>query len=168
MSNNWKYSSLGQRERLSLIRGGDADVYNTEKMRNSSLIKERSALGLSTKEIDEWEATIDNAFSLSQKQDKSGTPKFMSTKNDRVANAYNSYMRELRSEIERQTNEAFESAIKNSQYLAEFLANNGYSSKGTTAIEGTRKIDEQLSEVLSNIKKYYKAQSESARSRMFS
>lgn len=167
MGNNWKYASLGQRERLDLIRNGNTEVYNAEKIKNSSLRGLRAALGLSTAEIDEWDSIIDNAKESTQKQKQNNLPKFMSTKNDRVANAYNSYLRELRAEIEKQTTEALETALKDSNYIAEFLANNGYSKDGTMRTEAQKKVDEELLSTLSDIRKYYNSKAESTKSKMF-
>lgn len=167
MGNNWKYSSLGQRERLDLIRRGNTDVYNAEKIKNSSLRNLRAGLGLSTAEIDEWDSIVDNAKESASAPKKNNMPKFMSTKNDRVANAYNSYLRELRAEIERQTTEALETALKDSGFLAEFLANNGYSKDGTTRTEAQKKVDEELVSTLSQIRKYYNTQAENAKNRLF-
>lgn len=156
MSNNWGYSSLGQRDRLDLIRKGNTDVYNYEKNKNAGYRKSLVDAGLSTTDVDNWDATIDNAFGkATSKVDRSGLPKFSSAgKNSELTAALISLKRKRDADIE-ETNKNAESARK---YLEEWLVNNGYSDDGKLATESKKELEDSVAKKLKNIKTDYKLQ----------
>lgn len=166
MSNNWNYASMGQRERLEQIRNGNGEVYKSEKIRNSSLKNLRDSLGLSTKEIDDWDKTIDNAYGNSGNSSaKSGLPKFGTGKYAGINKRANAELKMLKSERDSetaQTNEQFENALL---YLEEWLSTNGYSSDGVLAEKSRKKLHDALEEALEAIRGNYKKQVESTKNK---
>lgn len=168
MSNNWKYSTLGQRERLAMIKKGDTDVYNTEKANNKRLKEERAALGLSTSDIDNWENIIDSAVRAQNNRFKvkpNGLPKFMNGREGKVNSEYRAYNDQLRKNADRKIMEAFEKAENDLNYLDEFLAGNGYSFDGHAYKTGHEKITKELADTVDAIENEYKTKDKDARKR---
>lgn len=169
MANNWKYATLGQRERLSRIREGDFDVYNTEKERNKLLKEQQSKLGINTRVVDDWDATIDNAFNKSQQAaKKKALPSYGGGKYAQINSELNSTIRKLRNE----RNESIEAAKSDAEsalnYLTEWLANNGYSNDGKFAGESKEKLESALESVLKSIRDEYDEQVKNTRKRFLS
>ncbi|MBQ7399093.1 MAG: hypothetical protein IJW06_01350 [Clostridia bacterium] len=169
MTNNWKYASLGQRERLKMIRGGDEDVYNTEKERNNYLRKLQAELGVPTTDIDDWDATIDNAYSNAtlQKADKSGLPKISSGKYNKVNKAYSDYMKALNAQKKEELEEATAESESAYEYLVEWLANNGFSAEGMTAKQEKKALEESVAKFIEQIKEKYKEYASDAKESLF-
>ncbi len=167
MSNNWKYATLTQRERLDAIRGGNKDVYNSEKRRNSTLREQRKALGLSYGDIDSWDEIIDSAsFSADDpyrvNRDKSA-PTFLNSRESELTNALNSVIKELNSRAKKDRNDAIEKALSAEKYITEWLVNNGYNTDGNKVTKESTKIQNDLEEDLDDIEKNRKNKISSAR-----
>ena len=64
MANKWKYASLPASERISRIRGGDKDVFDSEIARSLDVIKSRGELGLDTAEQRAWIDEINYNYNL--------------------------------------------------------------------------------------------------------
>lgn len=168
MSNNWKYSSLGQRERLALIKKGNSDVYNTEKEQNKKLREVRTSLGLSTDDIDNWDNIIDSANRAANNPRKTRNVPYINSMNSREAKVnreYWNYVDDLKAEANLKKDNAYDKAEKDTKYLEEWLANNGYSSDGYASKKGHEDISEQLSEIIDSIDRDFKAKEKSARER---
>lgn len=154
MSNDWKYASLGEKERLDLIKGGNEEVYNSEKKRNASLRSLKSSLGLSTNDVDTWDSLIDEAKGKSKKvsgiTDKD-VAELTSSKASRISKVLNTELDFRRKKLESDVDEAKNDAEKELEKLAEWLANNGYSIKGNVAKRGVEKIKDDLSKTLAMI-----------------
>lgn len=167
MANLWKYASVPQRERLSMIRGGNTDVYNAEKRRNNSLKILRESLGLSTQNVDDWNKTVDNAYSLSQEktQDKSGLPKFTGGKYARINKALSESVNNLRQQRDEGIKDVTADAESTLGYIGEWLANNGYSEKGYLATASKKEINDALEAAIESIIKDYEDGIQSTRSK---
>ena len=167
MANLWKYASVPQRERLDMIRSGNADVYNAEKRRNNSLKILRESLGLSTQNVDDWNKTVDNAYSLSQQkaQDKSGLPKFTGGKYAEINKAFSESIKNVRQQKDESIKDVTEDAESTLRYIGEWLANNGYSEKGYLATATKKEINDALEAALEGIIKDYEDSISSTRSR---
>ncbi len=162
MKNNWKYAILGERERLDLIKGGNNDVYNSEKERNKELKKLRSDLGLSTTDIDNWDSIIDNAkveYGNRIKNQKPNLPKIVS--GGKLA-AINTQMRSTLKDLKKQRDESIESAKTDAEqaldYIAEYLASNGYSKDGSLSVKSKNVLEQALESMLEDIQKNYRNQ----------
>lgn len=162
MKNNWKYAVLGERERLDLIKGGNNDVYNSEKERNKELKKLRSDLGLPTDDIDNWDSIIDNAkveYKNSIKSPKPNLPKIAS--GGRLA-AINTQMRSTLKDLKKQRDESVETAKTDAEqaldFIAEYLASNGYSKDGSLSVKSRNALEEALESMLEDIQNNYRSQ----------
>lgn len=166
MSNNWKYSTLGQRDKLKMIKNGNSDVYNTEKKLNSNLRNVQKVLGISTEDVDNWDSIIDDAFEKSAKKtndNRSGLPKFMSDKESRLFHEYNNFMKQLKKDTERSVDTALSDAEKDSEYLDEFLSGLGYSKKGSMSKKEHDEIRDGLARLLDSIARNFETKSKSAK-----
>lgn len=167
MANNWKYATLGQRERLSEIRKGNDDMYSTEKARNKLFKEQQVRLGIPTTDIDDWDATIDNAYNKAKEQAKNKALPKLSGKYTQI----NGEMYEAIENLRKQRDESLETAKNEAEsaldYLAEWLANNGYSSKGRLATESREEINSAIEEAIDSIKKEYDALVKSTVDRYF-
>ena len=161
--NNWKYASLGERDRLKLIRDGNEDVYKTEKKQNSAIKKAWENVGLDTAKIDNWDKMIDDAFESSKKSAKNDLPKFMSTRASNATNELNRQMKQLKNQAFTEAEDAVEKAANDMEYIKEWLAGHGYSSLGSTAQKKKKEISDELSDVLDEISREFAKKSESAR-----
>lgn len=166
MSNTWKYSDLGQRERLKMIRNGNSDVYENEKKNNASLRTQRQSLGLSTSDIDSWDKLIDSANMAANdkyKVKQTDAPHYASRKTMRINEAFQNYVSALNDEYNTSKSEALKEAKTQYDYLAEWLANNGYSSSGYTSDKKNGELEDELEEKLTSLKKNYDSKVKSAR-----
>lgn len=166
MSNTWKYSHLGQRERLKMIKNGNSDVYESEKKKNSLLRSQRESLGLSTLDVDNWDKLIDSANMSANdkyKVKKTDAPQFASRKTMRINEAFQNYVSALNEEYNTSKSEAVKDAQTRSEYLAEWLANNGYSSSGYTSQKKSGDIENELEEKIDSLKRDYDSKVKSAR-----
>ena len=64
MTNNWEYASVGQRDRLKMIRNGNKDVFDNEILRAKDVIKSRLDLGLDIDEQKNWIDTLGYNYNL--------------------------------------------------------------------------------------------------------
>ena len=166
MSNNWKYSTLGQRERLDLIRSGETEAYNYEKNKNDSLKKIQTALGLSTKDVDDWDKTIDNAYSASKaSSNKKVAPKYASSRLGEVNEALRSSAKALKQQKNESVAQANADAQSALAYLEEWLASNGYSEHGKLATQSKKELSDALKSLLDSINEEYESQLKSTRSK---
>lgn len=167
MQNKFKYSTYTQRERLGMIRDGNEDVYNYEKQRNKELQALRRDLGLSTQDVDDWNKTIDNAYSMSQKktQDKSGLPKFTGGKYAEINKAFSESIKNLRQQKDESIKNVTDDAESTLRYISEWLANNGYSEKGQLVTATKKEINDAFEAALKGILKDYEEGIQSTRSR---
>lgn len=165
MSNTWKYSSLNQSERYKLIGNGNSDVYKSEKELNNNLKKLRESLGLSTDEVDSWDKKIDDAYRNSSKSTKSSDnlPKFLNSRENKATSGYNAYVKRLKIETEAEAENAAREAKQDSEYIAEWLASNGFSKDGNTAKREQKRISDELGAVLEKLVNSYNDKSEKAR-----
>lgn len=166
MSNNWKYSTLGQRDKLKLIRNGNSDVYNTEKKLNANLRNVQKVLGISTEKVDNWDSIIDDAFKKSANKTndgRSGLPKFMSGEESRLFHEYNNFMKQLKKDTERSVDTALSDAEGDNEYLDEFLSGLGYSKKGSMSRKEHDEIRDSLAQLLDSIARNYETKSKSAK-----
>ena len=154
MSNKWKYATLGQSERLNLIKNGNTSVYNAEKSNNNMLRTERQKLGLSTKGIDDWDKAVDEAANYGRKGG-SKLPKFPSVKESRVLTAMNSCIDELRKQAESDKEKAVDEAVTAAGYITEWLVNNGYNIKDNTIKNRISELKKSLERSLSDIEGKY-------------
>lgn len=171
MNNNWKYASLGERERLSMIKNGNSDVYNTEKERNKQLKQLRSDLGLSTDDIDNWDNIIDSANASANDKYKvknTGLPKFKSARLSEI----NARMRDTLKGLKKQRDESIETAKTEAEqtlgYISEWLASNGYSKDGSFSVKSEKAIKDALESMLRDIESNYKNQVKSTVSKYHS
>lgn len=173
---NNKYGTYTQKQRLDMMRNGNTDVYNTEKNNNAYLRQLRRDLGLSTDDIDEWEGEMamayigsndaapkSNLIKADSSSQKANFPTFASERVSRISNEYNNYMQFLKKQNELKQKKAVEQAENDIDYLLEYLANNGYSSKGKTVREGEKKIRLELMELLEELENSYKNSAAQAR-----
>lgn len=65
MASKWKYASLPAEERLSKIREGDKDVYESEIARSVDAANSRKELGLDTTEQRDWIDRVSYNYNLS-------------------------------------------------------------------------------------------------------
>lgn len=166
MKNNWRYASLGQRERLSLIKNGNSDVYNTEKARNAELRRLRSDLGLSTEDVDDWDNIIDGANAAANDRrsvKNSRLPRFMNDKSSKATNEFNKTLKGLKSDYIHDTSEALDKADDELSYLSEWLANNGYSDKGSKSEKDKKEINDELEYILDVLKREFTAKVDNAK-----
>lgn len=168
MANTWQYGIFGQRERLDLIRKGNKSVYDNEKERNKKLKKYRSELGLSTTDVDDWEATIDNAYSNSKKQEKSTSLPTYSGKYAEVNKAFADAHKAIKEERDESLAAVEEEAKSTLEYLEEWLANNGYSADGKTASREKARLNDEAEKLMEEIKKQYRTDLDKARKSYFS
>ncbi len=166
---NTKYKDYTQRQRLDMIRNGNSDVYSAEKDNNAHLKALRESLGLSTKDIDEWDKTVDMAAeSPATSAIKAVTPKFQSTRAGSVSSAYNIERKQLAADYNIQKKKAKEQAEKDVEHLIEYLVNNGYASDGKTALEGEKEIRDELKVLLASLKAEYNKAVSSTRNKYVS
>ena len=93
---NTKYKDYTQRQRLDMIKNGNTDVYNAEKDNNAHLKSLRKALGLSTKDIDDWDRAVDTAAETSARAEwKATVPRYQSTRIGSISDAYNKERKSL-------------------------------------------------------------------------
>lgn len=169
MAYNWKYGTIGQRDRLKMIRNGDAGVYNSEKERNKELRAEWVAQGVSTKDIDDWDATIDDAYADAvAKQNKSVRVNYQSPSLSAVNNAYTKAMKVLKEEKAEALKNADEQAESARENLSEWLINNGFSDEGSTAKKEREELEKSIADLIEQVKTQYKARSEQTRRDYFS
>lgn len=168
MTNIRKYGSVPQRERLSMIRSGNTDVYNSEIQGIGELRKQYELLGLSTTDIDDWEKTVNNAYSVSATNAKSealsGIPKYRGGKYAQINSALNKSLGDLKANRDESIKTARSDAESTLKYVGEWLANNGYSDKGYLSAETRKKVEDALKKVLENIDEQYKRDVNSTRS----
>jgi len=166
---NTKYKDYTQRQRLDMIRNGNADVYNAEKDNNAHLKSLRESLGLSTKDIDDWDRTVDMAAETSAAAAiKAATPKYQSTRAGSISRAYNIERKQLATDYISQKKKAKEQAEKDVAYLVEYLVNNGYASDGKTALEGEKEIRDELKSLLTKLQAEYNRNVNSTRNKYIS
>ena len=167
MSNNYKYSTLNDRQRMARIRGGDEDVYNAEKALNARLKKDRIAVGLSTSDIDKWDTAIDSAYNASVKSaKKASVEKYANPYISDINNAAIQSFKELR----KQRDESIENVQKEAEaaleFFGEWLAVNGYSKDGSLAKKTKKEIEDALKDAIETIGKNYKNEVSSIRERL--
>ena len=169
MSYNYKYSTLGQRERLKRIRNGDSDVYQAEKELNGKQRRALAEAGVSTADIDEWDATIDNAYKSSgEKAKNAAIPKFGSSRLGAINKALSTSIKDLK----KQKNESIESAKTEAEdaleFIEEWLAANGYYKDGNLATKSKKEIEDALEAALESIKRDYDKKLGNTRSKYLS
>ena len=169
MGNTWKYSSVGQSERYKLIGDGNADVYHTEKELNNSLRSLRKSLGLSTAEVDKWDADIDKAFKASANTaSRANLPKFASS---RIASLNKELGKSIK-DLQQQRDESIESVNAQAEnslaVLEEWLAANGYFKDGSLATRSKKEIEDALTSAIADIKKDYETKLGNTRSKFLS
>lgn len=172
MANNWKYASLGQRDRLKMIRSGDADVYNSEKERNNELRKLQTELGVSTAEVDQWDALIDYTYANANTSSSASDKEVKRSKSQSAAisaanQAFSKQMQLIKDEKNQNLEEAKDEAEKSYNYLVEWLANNGYSDEGKTSKEEKAALKESISKLLKQINEQYETQVNKAKDSIF-
>ncbi len=170
---NTKYHDYTQTQRLDMIRNGNTDVYNAEKDNNAHLKSLRQSLGLSTRDIDEWDKTVDMAAKKSSSaggasSNEAVLPKFQSTRVGSISGAYNNTMQALAKENKQKQKEAKEQAEKDVECLIEYLVNNGYSSDGKTAREGEEEIRLNLKNMLEKLQSDYMEAASAAKEKYIS
>lgn len=62
MASKWNYASLPAEERLSKIRAGNKEVYESEIARSAEIAKSRKELGLDTSEQRAWIDRVSTAY----------------------------------------------------------------------------------------------------------
>ena len=62
MASKWKYAALPAKERLSKIRAGNKEVYESEIARSAEIAKSRKELGLDTTEQRAWIDRVSTAY----------------------------------------------------------------------------------------------------------
>ena len=152
MSNKWEYATLGQAERLDMIKNGNTKVYNAEKSNNSMLRTERQKLGLSTSSIDAWDKAVDEAANYGRKTG-SKLPSSPSVKESRVLNAMNNCINELQKQAEDDREKAVDEAVTAVGYITEWLVNNGYNVKDNTVKKRISEIEKKLERSLNSVNK---------------
>ena len=170
MANNWKYASLGERERLKKISEGDKDVYSTEKARNKELKRLQTELGLSTAKTDNWESKIDSAYKSAIGAQL--VPNFTATSKNyssikKALDGYNNEMSYLTGERNSSLGDARDSAKSSYRALSEWLANNGFSNEGYTAKKEKDELMQGLKELLGRINREYRYQAFNTQERYF-
>ena len=157
MSNNYRYSTLGERERIKRIREGDEDIYNSEKVLNQNLRRARVEAGLLTNDIDDWDTKIDYAHNTALKNAKnSSAVKFGKSSLVDINNAAIQAYREAKNQRDESVESAKKDAEISLEILGEWLAANGYSKDGNFATKSKKEIEDALKEVLEIINKKYK------------
>lgn len=169
MANNWKYATLSDRERMKMIRNGNTDVYEAEKVNNKKLKKDQQALGLSTAYVDSWDKAIDDAYLKAMtKKDESVRVKYSSPAISAANSAYSKAMKALREEKATALNDANEQAEDARENLSEWLANNGFSNEGSTAKKEREELEKGIADLIEQVKAQYRARAKQTRSDYFS
>ena len=156
MSYNWGFSTYGQREKLKKIKGGDADLYNSEKELNEKSRQSYREVGLSTADIDNWDMLIDNAWNTRD----TGSSRALLPKidNSRLA-AVNAAFQKADNLIKQERKQALEDAESEAEtaysQLSEWLANNGFSDEGYTAKTSKKELEESYKKLISDIKREF-------------
>lgn len=167
MSNNYKYSTLGERDRIARIRAGDEDVYNSEKKLNQNLRKARVEAGLPTNDIDDWDTKIDYAHNTAlKKQENASRVKYGSSSLTAANGVAKNAFRELKKQRDESVESVKEDAKISLEVLGEWLAANGYSKDGSLAKKSRKEIEDALKEALETISKNYKDEFSSIRERL--
>lgn len=163
------YDFLGERERLDLIRKGNDDVYNYEKNKNAKYKGELIISGLPTTRADEWEATIDNAYKVSQKNArKAVTPRYGSARLGELNRALSASIKDLKKQRDESLDTAYSDSEAALDYIKEWLASNGYSDSGKLATMSKKELGEALENVLENIRNEYDSNLKSIRNKFLS
>ena len=162
MSKDWEYASLGSSERLDLIRKGNEDVYASEKNRNSALKELKMSLGMSTNDIDSWDAMVDDARNkyISGKLITDRDISALSGSSAKSAtHLLNNQLDAIDAELSVKKSKAFKSAKDELEGVAEWLASNGYSVKSNTAKKAKKEIEDELATELSLLETEYRQKS---------
>lgn len=176
----WKYALLPADERIKLVRGGNADVYNSEMARTRSVIKERESLGLDTNSQVDWanklgyNYNLGNAESMGISPDsvnKTGygermlsswkEPEKSSEKKNRTQSGSSLHRvqlglykaaeeRRIRKRFAQYKAEAKKDMENYSSVIREDLINNGANPNGGKAIEAELRTREQLMSLLAD------------------
>ena len=157
MANDWKYSTLTQRERFKLITSGNSDVYNTEKQRNKALRAQQQELGIDTKDLDLWDEAIDRVYlnATDKRKVNDNLPKIMSAAKSKHIVAYERAVKAAEETAKANREKATQAAIVGSINLEEFLANNGLSRDGSYANREYERIGTTLQNTLKAINKKF-------------
>ena len=167
MSYNYKYSTFGERERIARIRGGDEDVYKTEKALNARLKRDRIEAGLPTYDIDDWDAKVDSARNTALKKAKNDLKvKYGSASLVDINNAARQSFKDLRKQRDESVESVKEDAKISLEVLGEWLAANGYSKNGSLATKSKKEIEDALKEALETISQNYKGEVSAIRERL--
>ncbi len=168
--NLWKYASLPETERLNMIKSGNKDVYDTEIARLDSLSNARKSAGLTNNaDIDMWKENLvaaqKKAVSNSYKVTRTdSTPVFYSGDAADIMDSFNQYMTNLKKEYQSNRKAALKLASGAKAELEEWLASNGLSNDGKTAVTKNAEIDDQLYTTIEKLTRAYNESAENARS----
>ena len=169
MSNTHAYSTLGQRERLDLIRNGNKDAYDYEKSNNATLRKAQQDAGVSTTAVDEWDATIDNAYSKSVENAKKAVlPKFASDRLSALNNQLSASIKALKKQKNESIKQTEQEAERARAYLKEWLVNSGYSEDGKLSTESVKQLEDAIKNALDSVNSDYEEQLKSIRRKFLS
>lgn len=165
MSKDWQYASLGESERLDLIKRGNEDVYSSEKKRTSTLKDLRMNLGLSTGEVDRWDDLVEDArkqYTSGQLLNRKDIDAITGSRTQSASYMLNSELGSIRDGIAASKEKAVKSAEKELESVAEWLASNGYSVKSNTAKKAKNEIEDELIRTLRLLESQYKQKSAEA------
>ena len=169
MSYNWGFSTYGQRDKLKKIRNGDENLYKSEIALNGKLKKDYENVGLSTAEIDNWNALVDYTWnSRKTSSGKASLPKLDTGKYSAVNKAFKEANEAITYEMDKALKSATEEEKLSMDVLSEWLANNGFSDKGYTAKTSKEELRKNYKELIDAIKKEYKSFREETRRSYFS
>lgn len=169
MASKWKYAALPAKERLSKIRAGNKEVYESEIARSAEIAKSRKELGLDTAEQRAWIDRVSTAYNkanaerlgipqsavnttgyadrlLDTDKTASGSQKrFVTRRNTRTEQL--AAVQALDEELARK----IASAEKARESVVEWLLNNGIDASGT---QGKRFLEQADKEIAAKVESY--------------
>lgn len=176
MASKWKYAALPAKERLSKIRAGNKEVYESEIARSAEIAKSRKELGLDTTEQRAWIDRVSTAYNkanaerlgipqsavnttgyadrlLDTGKTASGSQKrFVTRRNKRTEQL--AAVQALDEELARK----IASAEKARESVVEWLLNNGIDASGTQGKRFLEQADKEIAAKVESYKKRYRAE----------
>ncbi|MGI6197271.1 MAG: hypothetical protein ACOYIO_09390 [Eubacteriales bacterium] len=176
MASKWKYAALPAKERLSKIRAGNKEVYESEIARSAEIARSRKELGLDTTEQRAWIDRVSTAYNkanaerlgipqsavnttgyadrlLDTGKTASGSQKrFVTRRNKRTEQL--AAVQALDEELARK----IASAEKARESVVEWLLNNGIDASGTQGKRFLEQADKEIAAKVESYKNRYRAE----------
>lgn len=166
MSNNWKYSTMTEAEKMKKIAGGDVDLLNTELNNAKKYASLLSEVNADTTGVDNYINALNGAAaSKSQTNTKDDTEsekyrvkyatgaegKFLEKQYEKLVNLTKTYFDQL-NKLETEQKQV-------TDYLKEWFVNNGYSFDGSMASKKLEDTNKHYTDAIKELKENYKNES---------